>query len=1016
MKSVQYKDWTFFIGLAISIAGKSCYNFYKTMKNHLDKIEELKRGLESSFIDQTTDSMPAYQPKLLSNDFYSGKKVLPYIAKELETCEEFCFSVAFVQNGGIEPLMPIFKELEKKGVKGKILTTDYLTFSDPVAINRLAALSNIEIRMYMSDESGDGFHTKGYIFKEKDLYKVIVGSSNLTQSALTKNKEWNSKLVSTSNGEFINALLDEFDAIWNSRHTLKYKDFIAGYTAMYNLIHQQRKIEQSIRDQEIEFAFRDNRIEPNSMQKSFLENLRLLREEGENRALLISATGTGKTYASAFAIRDMNPKKVLFLVHREQIAKKSIESYQKIFGDGISYGLLSGTSKQVNAQYLFATRDSMSKDATLHAFPKDEFDVIVVDEVHRAGAYTYQKIMNYFTPKFWLGMTATPERTDDFDIYKLFNHNIACEIRLQQALEDDLLCPFHYFGITDIIIDGETISDESGLRDFNKLVSEQRINHILENIEYYGFSGSRVKGLIFVSRKEEGKELSELFNKKGYRTIFLSSENKQEERIEAINRLTDDHRTDYIDYIFTVDIFNEGIDIPEINQVVMLRPTQSPIIFVQQLGRGLRKADDKEFVVILDFIGNYTNNYMIPIALSGDRSYNKDNMRRYVTDGARIIPGSSTIYFDEISRNRIYQSIDNAKTNEKKLLVDAYTQLKYKLGRVPSISDYDRYESIDALKFCSKYGSYYNFVKNAVKDKDYLISLTDDEAKIIQYISTKFLNGKKGQELFLLKTLLTNEKPVTYDQIIDDMGLIRSANLRKRERTCVVNGLNLDYLTAQDKKKFSGCELVKYTKGYIQLSDRFKKLLQNPTFWNITKETVEFGINRFCKHYKNYYKDTNLCLYQKYTYEEVFRALNWETDQNKLNIGGYKYDEPTKTLPVFINYDKADDAIPYQDRFVSESELIALSKHPRKLDSPDVDRIYKRTFSDKDNRIYLFVRKNKDDGESSKEFYFLGEMNAVGKPNPVTVKGNPAFEISYRLEKPVREDIYDYILSGDEQI
>ncbi len=269
--------------------------------------------------------------------------------------------------------------------------------------------------------------------------------------------------------------------------------------------------------------------------------------------------------------------------------------------------------------------------------------------------------MEYFEPEFWLGMTASPERTDGYDVFEAFEHNIACEIRLQQALEEDLLCPFHYFGITDLQIDGETVDDETGLRDFDLLTSEDRVNYIVEQIKYYGYSGKRVKGLVFCSSRAEAKELSDKFNQRNFRTLALIGEDREEKREQAVERLVSDDEEDRLDYIFTVDIFNEGVDIPEINQVVMLRPTKSPIVFVQQLGRGLRKAENKEYVVILDFIGNYKNNFMIPIALSGDKTYNKDNIRRYVLEGERIIPGSSTVHFDEISRKRIFSAIDAAK-------------------------------------------------------------------------------------------------------------------------------------------------------------------------------------------------------------------------------------------------------------------------------------------------------------------------------------------------------------------
>ena len=977
-------------------------------------IRELRKGLEASFVDKSVESQSIYQPRLLTNNFKEGKKVLPYIEKELSTCDEFYISVAFINRGGIEPLLQTFRELEKKGIQGKVLTTDYLHFSEPEALRKLNSLSNIELRMYETSGNTEGFHTKGYIFKEDGLYKIIIGSSNLTQSALTKNHEWNNIFTSTANGLYTDEVLNQFEELWESDHAKSFPDFIDDYSKEYYAFREQRRREEAYKERIIQSTYEIYRIKPNQMQTTFLSNLQELREKGEKRALLISATGTGKTYASAFAIRDMKPKRVLFLVHREQIAKKSIDSYKKIFGTSVTYGLLSGTSKETGASFIFATRDTMGKEETLHLFAPDEFDIIVVDEVHRAGAATYQRIMNYFKPAFWLGMTATPERTDNFDIYKLFDHNIACEIRLQQALEDDLLCPFHYFGITDITVDGETISDKEDLRSFNRLVSEERVKHIIDNIRYFGFSGDRVRGLVFVSRRDEGKELSRLFNQKGYKTVFLSGEDSQEERIDAIDRLVNEDREDGLDYIFSVDVFNEGIDIPEVNQVIMLRPTESPIIFVQQLGRGLRKSEDKEFVVVLDFIGNYTNNYMIPIALSGDRSYNKDNMRRYVTDGARMIPGSSTIHFDEITREQIYKSIDQAKTNDKKLLVDAYLQLKYKLGRIPTIFDFDEYESIDVLKYVSKYSSYYNFVRDVMKESDYIYSFNQEEQNIIAYISNKFMNGKKGQELYTLYLLLSEvNSQISYQDVLNDMGLKRNHKLMRFEEQCVINGLNTEFLTDQDKKKYRFCTILQNINGRLSFTEYMKKLLNNNVlFHKMFEDIVLFGIQRFEREYRQYYKDTNLCLYKKYTYEETFRALNWQKDQNKQNIGGYFYETTTKVLPVYINYDKNEDDIQYNDRFISQNELIALSKKPRKTTSNDANHIYKRTFEDQDNKIYLFVRKNKDDKEA-KEFYFLGEMNAIGEPIPVIVEDKDAFEIHYKLDHPVRDDIYDYIVSGD---
>lgn len=967
-------------------------------------IVQLHQATTTAFIDETYPSNLAYKPQFVSNNYREGRKVLSSIESELSNCDEFFISVAFITMSGITPLLQILEELERKNIPGRILTTDYLNFSEPRALEKLAGLKNIELRMYSANASDVGFHTKGYIFKEQELYRIIVGSSNMTLSALTTNKEWNTRLVSTEQGEYVQQVLDEFGELWESQYTSAYEEFIERYRLNYELVKKQKKIAKQAEIPSIE----QYRLQPNSMQLAFINNLQKLQKEGAKRALLISATGTGKTYASAFALRENNPRKVLFLVHREQIAKQAIDSYKKVFGSTKTFGLLSGNKKEYEADYLFSTMQTMAKQETLERFKRDEFDTIIIDEVHRAGADSYQRIIQYFQPHFWLGMTASPDRTDDFDIYNLFDNNIAYEIRLQQALEENLLCPFHYFGITDLEINGQVFDDNTGVRNFAYLVCDARVDYVIEKANYYGYSGERVKGLIFCSRKEEAIELSKKFNSRGYRTEFLCGDDSQNKREDCIERLTDDDRDDRLDYIFTIDIFNEGVDIPEINQVIMLRPTESPIVFIQQLGRGLRNADDKEYVVILDFIGNYMNNFMIPIALSGDRTYNKDTIRRYVREGSKVIPGSSTIHFDEISKKRIYASIDNAKTNDLKLLRESYQNLKYKLGKIPSIQDFDEYGAVDITKIFEKLGSYYLFLVKY--EKDYTIRLTEEEAQVIEYLSRKVAKGKRVHELEMLKDLQNQQEHIlnffkTMLQQKYDITLLEEV------QDSVIRNLTNEFPKEEEKKKFNGCVFLELNDNEeYQIAPHFKEMLKNKPFSDMVYELVDFGIKRYQKNYANRYKDTNFQLYQKYTYEDVCRLLNWKRNLNAQNIGGYFYDSATKTLPVFINYDKAEDAIAYEDRFVSNQELIALSKHPRKITSSDVAHIYKRTPEDAGNRIFLFVRKNKDDKEA-KEFYFLGEIYAVGEPEPIYMEAtkDEAFEITYRLDVPVRDDIYDYI-------
>ncbi|MGM9979116.1 MAG: DUF3427 domain-containing protein [Clostridium sp.] len=959
--------------------------------------DEIIKSSETGLINSMIDSNLALIPKLITNDYSKGEKVLTEIITNLNKCEEFFISVAFITGSGLAPLLPTLEKLNKKGVKGKILTTDYLNFSEPKALKKLLSFSNIQVKVY----SKENFHTKGYIFKNKNHYKVIVGSSNLTQTALTKNKEWNLKISSLEEGALTEEIISEFNNLWIDAQILTL-NWLETYENIYKKQREYASKTKVLRIKQYE-------LKPNKMQVSAIENLNELRKSGKNKALLISSTGTGKTYLSAFELSNYKPEKALFIVHREQIARQALESYKDVFGDTKTMGILSGNSKDFNKEIIFSTIQTLSKDDVLYSFKKEEFDYIVIDEVHKAGANSYQKVVNYFTPKFLLGMTATPERNDNFDIFKMFDNNIAYEIRLQQALEEDLLCPFHYFGISDITIDGIELGDNS---DFRFLVAEERVNHIIDKIEFYGYCGDRVKGLIFCSNKKEARELSNIFNSRGYKTVALTGEDSQEVRENAIKRLEQDEIDNSLDYIFTVDIFNEGVDIPSINQIIMLRPTQSAIIFVQQLGRGLRKSKFKEYVVIIDFVGNYNNNFLIPIALSGDRTFNKDTIRKYVLEGSRVIPGCSTINFDEISKKRIFQSIDSANFNDIKMIKNEYTELKQKIGKIPTLMDFDKYNAIDPLRFFENKNlkSYYGFLNKY--EKEYTIKLNSLEKLFIEFISKKLASGKRPHELLLLKSILNKD-----DNLISKL----SENLKNNynidfsliTRKNVINVLTNEFLTGQDKKTYEKCIFIQKQNDDYIVSKEFYSLLKNKDFKDMISELIEFGLNRYKKNYSNRYENTSFQLYQKYTYEDVCRLLEWEKGEVALNIGGYKFDKNTKTYPVFINYDKhesIEDSINYEDRLLSESQLIAISKSGRTKKSDDVVQIYN---AEKDNvSMYLFIRKNKDD-KISKEFYFLGKIKAIGEPKEFIMKNTTktAVEIKYQLFTPIRSDIYDYIIS-----
>lgn len=940
-----------------------------------------------------------------------------FLEKELSKCERFIISVAFISKSGLASLKQTLLELENRGIPGKILTTDYLTFTEPGALRSLSKYRNIEVKLFRCDKNIKGFHTKGYLFFKEKVISITIGSSNLTGNALAVNKEWNTCFSVEDDATLYKNVIEDFESLWNSSNAFPItEEILDEYTQIYI---EQKRIARELQQQKIalekdvvireskKISFDQILLEPNSMQLEFVRKLNEIRAMGEHRALLISATGTGKTYAAAFALREINPKRALFLVHREQILRKAIESFKNVFGDTKTFGLYSGTSHEIDRDFIFATMQTMATH--FEDFAKQEFQVIVVDEAHRVGAESYQNMMAYFNPDLWIGMTASPDRTDKFDVYSAFDHNIAHEIRLQEAMRLNLLCPFHYYGITDIFVDGE----EKDKRDFARLVCDERVDFIIKKAEYFDHSGNRVKGLAFCSTLEESKELSKKFNERGYRTIALSGADSQETRENCVKQLEQDERDGGLDYIFTVDIFNEGIDIPQVNQILMLRPTESPIIFVQQLGRGLRKADNKEFVMILDFIGNYSNNYMIPIALSGDRTYNKDNIRRYVRQGVKALEGASTIHFDEIARKRIYESIDSANFSEMKLIKECYKNLKYKLGRIPNLMDYEEYGEIDAMRIFenASLGSYHKFLKKVEKD-EYKVDFSTIEEKYLEYVSTKFANGKRLHELLILDELLGGNNRNVMSRVMSKMQNDFSICVNEKTRKNVENILTGQFASGAAKDTFADVTFIEKDGNDFCISSKFNDLLDNNEFRRQMTEVVKFGLFRNKKYFGHRYKDTSFCLYEKYTYEDVCRLLDWEKSEVSLNIGGYKYDKNTQTYPVFINYEKNDNisaTTRYEDRFVNEGTLIAISKSGRTSKSEDVKAAIEA--DQRGIKMDLFVRKNKDD-HTSKEFYYLGRLHATGSTMdfvmPETTK--TAVEITYNLETPVRQDIYEYLV------
>ena len=910
-------------------------------------ILNLNQSLKKGFIDKNIKNESNLTPKLLINNKHQN--VLTYIINELEKCYSFFISVAFITESGLASLKTVLDDLNHKGIKGKLITSNYLGFNTPKMYRELLKLNNVEVRL----TDIEGFHSKGYIFNHKNYSSMIIGSSNLTSTAMKTNYEHNILLSTHKNGELIYNLMNQFDNLWENSINLNQK-WINDYEEIFenNLYNDFLKINRE-QNNIINRFKKSNEIQPNVMQKEALMSLKNLRESGEKKGLVISATGTGKTILCALDVRNYNPQKFLFVVHNEGILKKAMEEFKKVlpFNDNNDFGFYTGKHKDLESKYIFATIQTLSNSNNYEVFDKKEFDYIVFDEAHRSNASTYQIIMNYFQPSFMLGMTATPERTDDGNIFELFDNNIAYEIRLPKALESDILCPFHYFGVTDYTHDGVTSDDFSDLKD---LTSDERIKHIIEKTNYYGYSGSQLKGLIFVSGKEEATEIAEKLSLNNIPSKALIGSDTQNKRTKVINELINGK----INYIVTVNLFNEGIDIPEVNQIVMLRSTQSSIIFTQQLGRGLRKSSEKEFVTIIDFIGNYENNYLIPIALSDNQSHNKDDYRKFLTEPNKL-SGVSTINFEEIAKKKIFKSIDHANLNSTKIIKEAFESVKERTGRIPMLSDFITQNSIDPKVIISKFNNYYLFLKkyNYI-EKDF----NKDAVKNLTFLSKELLPGLKQADYKILESIISEND---------------CASIPKDDLETSLNILSLNYFGKNENERYGSPIIDIKTKS---LSTTFSKYLEDEDY-----QAFVLDILAIAKYYNDKIQDSgnDLILYNQYTRLDFLKLVNWRNHEKNMANNIYGYRILDEHIPLFITYHKSeniDDSIKYEDHFINQEELVWISRKNVSLSNKEIQQIINHKATGK--TIYIFVKKNDSEGS---QHYYLGEADYVkGSANETT--------------------------------
>lgn len=935
----------------------------------------LINSIKTSLIDSGVSSESLYQHKLISN---SEEKIIIKIREELEKCDEFIISVAFITESGITMILEQLKFLEKFGIKGKILTGDYLNFTQPKALEKILEFKNIELKLLKSSN----FHSKGYFFRRGKVWDIIIGSSNLTQSALTKNQEWNLKISALTDGKVVKEILSEF-----------YRNFEKANSIDKKLLEEWKEFNFSREKESYQRDYFGNfiPITPNIMQKNALENLKNLRLT-EKKALVISATGTGKTYLSAFDVREFNAKKVLFIAHRKNILVKSLETYRNVIRDKTMK--IYDNYENSDCDYLFAMIQTFGKEEHFSKYKKDYFDYIIIDEVHHGGAKSYQKLLEYFTPKFLLGITATPERNDDFDIYKFFDYNIGYEIRLDDALREDLLSPFHYFGIADIVIEGKEINDKS---DIKLLTSDERVKHILDKSKFYGWSGEKLHCLIFVSSVDEAILLEKKLKERGEKAKSLTGKDSDEIREKTIKDFEDGK----LQYIISVDIFNEGVDIPCINQVIFLRPTNSPIIYIQQLGRGLRKYKDKEFLVVLDFIGNYEKNFLIPIAISQDSSYEKEFLKRFILNGTNYIYGESTISFDEIAKEKIFESINKSNFSTRKNIESDFYFLERQLGRTPLLYDFFDKNMIEP-RVILKYKKTYNEILKILKPRENFGEISEIENNYLTFLSSIVIGAKRIYEIEIIKYLLKNER-LEIEKL--ERELLKRYNLLF-QRENIINGCK--HLAKEIFVNLSTLReylpiIRKEEEDYI-LEEEFKKsYFENAYFKMLIDDFFRYNLAYIEKNYKQTEGKT-VVLHKEYSKIEAFWNLNLDFN-NGYQVSGYTVFEQERKVVLFITLDEDKKFTRYANKFYSDRKLNWFSKEQRYL-KRDGELTAEGKIAENYYTLEVFLKK-----KLTENFYYLGEVEKVLEYRELlSEKNQNMIEYILELKNPIEKELYKYFI------